>query len=202
MSPVDEGPEMIERREILRRAAWLLGGAVSAPAALAILQGCSPKEAAPGAPVYVPKTLRADYFAVVSEISEIMIPKSNSSGARDTGVPAFIDEVLGAVYDPESVQLFNDGCAEFLTAARARGNKPFLEQSLPERTAYVKHSLETALGVESSHKPFILVVRELALLGFYTSERGINENMEYVAVPGEFHGCVPVSQLKKPVYWE
>ena len=199
MSPVDESPEMIERRDILRRAAWLLGGAVSAPAALAILQGCSAKEAAPGAPAYAPKTLRADHFAVVSEIAEIMIPESNSSGARDVGVPAFIDEVLGAVYDPESVRLFNDGCAEFLTAAQARGNKPFLEQSLPERTAYVKHSLETALGDESSHKPFILVVRELALLGFYTSEKGINENKEYVAVPGEFHGCVPVSQLKKPL---
>jgi gluconate 2-dehydrogenase gamma chain len=196
----DDSPEMIRRREVLRRAAWLLGGAVSVPAALAILQGCSAKEPVPGAPAYVPRTLRADHFAIVSEIAEIMIPKSNSSGARDAGVPAFIDQTLGAVYDPEAVQLFNAGCAEFLTAAQSRGNKPFLEQSLPERTAYVKHSLETALGDKG--KPFILVVRELTLLGFYTSELGINENMEYVAVPGEFHGCVPVSQLKKPVYWE
>jgi gluconate 2-dehydrogenase gamma chain len=202
----DDSPEMIRRREVLRRAAWLLGGAVSAPAALAILQGCSAKEPVPSVPAYVPTTLRADHFAVVSEIAEIMIPKTpkttNSSGARDAGVPAFIDQVLGAVYEPEAVQLFKAGCAEFITAAQSRGNRQFLEQALPERTAYVKHSLETALGDESSHKPFILVVRELALLGFFTSEMGINENMEYVAVPGEFHGCVPVSQLKKPVYWE
>ena len=38
--------ELMQRRELLRRAAWMLGGAVSAPAALAILQGCSAKEAA------------------------------------------------------------------------------------------------------------------------------------------------------------
>ena len=36
-----ETPEMMQRRELLRRAAWMLGGAISAPAALAILQGCS-----------------------------------------------------------------------------------------------------------------------------------------------------------------
>lgn len=202
MSPINEGPEMIERREILRRAAWLLGGAVSAPAALAILQGCSAKEAAPGAPAYVPKALSEKHFAVIADIAEIMIPKTASSGARDAGVPAFIDQVLGAVYDTDSQQRFSAGCAEFITGAQAGGGKPFLEQSLLERTTYVKISLETALAEESAHKPFILVVRELTLLGFYTSQPGINENMEYEAVPGAYHGCVPVSQLKKPVYWE
>ena len=45
MSIIEESPEMLQRREVLRRASWLLGGAVSAPAALAILQGCSAKDA-------------------------------------------------------------------------------------------------------------------------------------------------------------
>ena len=46
--PDDDSPEMMQRRELLRRAAWLLGGAISAPAALAILQGCSARESAAG----------------------------------------------------------------------------------------------------------------------------------------------------------
>jgi hypothetical protein len=198
---MNETPELLKRREILRRAAWLLGGAVSAPAALAILQGCSAKEAAPGAAAFVPKTLTADHFALVSEIAEIMIPRTDTSGAKDAGVPAFIDEVLGAVYDTEAQQRFASGATEFMTEAGKQGGKPFLEQAPQARTDFVKQSLERALETEGP-KPFILMARELTLLGFFTSEVGITENMEYVAVPGEFHGCVPVSELKKPVYWE
>ena len=36
----------------------------------------------------------------------------------------------------------------------------------------------------------------------YTSQPGILENMQYEQVPTAYHGCVPVSQMKKPVYWE
>ena len=196
-----ESPELLKRREILRRAAWLLGGAISAPAALAILQGCSAKEAAPGAAAFVPKILNADHFALAAEIAEIMIPKTDTSGAKDAGVPAFIDEVLGAVYDDEAQRRFASGADEFTAEAEKQGGKPFLEQEPQARVAFVKQSLERALEADGP-KPFIQMARELTLLGFYTSEPGITENMEYEAVPGELHGCGPVPQLKKPVYWE
>lgn len=198
----DDSPELVKRRDILKRAAWLLGGAVSAPAALAILQGCSAKQAAPGVTAYVPTVLSADQFALVADIAEIMIPRTDTSGARDAGVPAFIDQVLGAVYDGQTQERFKAGCTEFQATAQSQGGKPFLEQDPAARTAFVKQSLEQALGEDRGPRPFILMVRELTLLGFFTSEVGINENMDYVAVPGAFHGCVPVSQMKKPVYWE
>ncbi len=198
---MNESPELLKRREILRRAALLLGGAVSAPAALAILQGCSARESAPGTAAFVPKVLSADHYALVSEIAEIMIPKTDTSGAKDAGVPAFIDEVLGAVYDQEARRRFSAGATEFLVEAEKQGGKPFLGQEPEARAAFVKQSLERALEADAP-KPFILMTRELTLLGFYTSEPGITENMEYEAVPGAFHGCVPVSQMKKPVYWE
>jgi len=198
---MSEATETLERRELLRRAAWLLGGAISAPAALAILQGCSAKETAPGAAAPALKFLKADQFAVISEIAEIMIPKTDTAGAKDAGVPAFIDVALDAVYDPESKQRFNTGYAEFAAAAQA-GGKPFLEQEPAARAALVKSTLETALNGDHDPKPFILMTRELALLGYFTSQPGITQNMTYEAVPTVYHGCVPVAQMKMPVYWE
>ena len=196
-----EAPDLIERREILRRAAWMLGGAISAPAALAILQGCSAKEGAPGAATPSLKFLKADQFAVITEIAEIMIPKTDTAGAKDAGVPAFIDVVLDAVYDQESKDRFNAGYTEFATAAKA-GGTAFLEQEPAGRVALVKSTLETALNGQHDPKPFILMTRELALLGYFTSQPGITQNMTYEAVPTVYHGCVPVSQMKMPVYWE
>src|SRR4029077_8687683 len=85
MSLETDGPGMMRRREILRRAAWLLGGAISAPAALAVLQGCSARASADTVPPANLKFLSAAQFAVVAEIAEIMLPKTDTAGARDAG---------------------------------------------------------------------------------------------------------------------
>lgn len=192
---------MQARREILKRAAWLLGGAISAPAALAVLQGCSARQEPSTAAGPKPKFLGVAELALVGEIAEILIPKTETSGARDAGVPGFIDTALDALYPAEDQSRFKAGLAEFEKAAGA-GGKPFLEQDAPARAAVVKQSLEAALAGDRSPKPFILMTRELTLLGYFSSQVGITENMEYVAVPTAFHGCVPLSQMKKHVYWE
>ena len=196
----DTSPEMMQRREILRRAAWLLGGAISAPAALAVLQGCSAKQE-PGAPPPSLKFLKAAELAVVAEIAEILIPKTDTSGAKDAGVPGFIDVALDALYSKDDQQRFRSGLAEFESAATASG-KPFLERESAARADFVRGQLDAALASPRNPRPFLLMTRELALLGYFTSQVGITENMEYVPVPTAYHGCVPLSQMKKPVYWE
>lgn len=196
--PENESPEMLARREVLRRAAWLLGGAISAPAALAILQGCSAKDA-PKAADWQPRFFKGDEAKVVTAIADIILPHTDTSGALDANVPAFIDSMMDAVYDADAQARFRGGCAEF---AAAKGGKAFLDQSREAQTATVKQALEAAVAADAQPRPFIMMARELTLLGFYTSQPGITENMEYQAVPTAYHGCVPLSQMKKPVYWE
>jgi hypothetical protein len=195
-----DSPELLERRALLKRAAWLLGGAVSAPAALAILQGCSAKDSNTATPAAL-KVLSAAQLALVAEIAETMIPKTTTSGAKDAGVPAFIDRVLDAVYQKDAQERFTAGLADFDAAAKA-ADKSFLDRDPKDRAAFVKQSLEAALAGDREPKPFILMVRELTLLGFFTSQPGITENMEYVPVPTVYHGCVPLTQMKKHAYWE
>jgi gluconate 2-dehydrogenase gamma chain len=178
----------------------LLGGAVSAPAALAILQGCSAKDSTSSAPVAL-KVLNAAQLALLAEIAETMIPKTTTSGAKDAGVPVFIDSVLAAVYPKDAQERFVTGLNDFDAEAKA-ADKAFIDRDAADRAAFVTASLERALAGEREPKPFILMARELTLLGFFTSQVGITENMEYEPVPTVFHGCVPLSQMKKHVYWE
>jgi glucoside 3-dehydrogenase (cytochrome c) hitch-hiker subunit len=195
-----QSPELLRRRELLKRAAWLLGGAVSAPAALAILQGCSAKEAPAAAPVAL-KVLNAAQLAVLAEIAETMVPKTTTSGAKDAGVPAFIDQVLDAVYPKEAQERFVKGLDDFEAEAKA-ADRSFVDRDPADRAAFLKQHLEAALAGERDPKPFILMARELTLLGFFTSQPGITENMTYEAVPTVYHGCVPLSKMAKHVYWE
>jgi len=180
----DLDPGMSQRRELLRRAAWLLGGAISAPAALAFLQGCSRKDA--GADVQASGVLSAPEMDTIAAIADIMIPKTDTSGALDADVPQFIDKALGALYPESEQQRFKAGIAEFGT--------PTVDS--------VKQAIAAALTADLDPKPFILMMRELTLLGYFSSRVGITENMEYVPVPTAFHGCVPLSQMGKHVYWE
>jgi hypothetical protein len=197
--------EMMQRREVLRRVAWMLGGAVSAPAALAILQGCSAKET-PGGETqssWSPKFLTGPEALLVSAIASTIIPSSStSSGATEAGVAAFIDSALAAVYPKDAQDRFKAGITEFASAAQAAKGKSFVDQMPGEREEFLGEYLGKALEGERNPKPFILMARELTLLGFFTSRVGITENMEYVAVPTVYHGCVPLSQMKKHVYWE
>jgi hypothetical protein len=197
----DDSPELQQRRALLKRVAWMLGGAVSAPAALAILQGCSAKETPAGAATPW-KLLTADEGSLVSAIADTLIPKTETSGALEAGVPAFIDGVLEAVYPKDAQERFKTGAAEFSAAAKAAKGKAFADLAQGEREEYLKASLEKALEGDRDPKPFVLMARELTLLGFFSSKVGIEENMEYVAVPTVYHGCVPLSQMKKHVYWE
>jgi hypothetical protein len=201
MSEANDAPGMQARRAMLKRAAWLLGGAISAPAALAFLEGCSAKQEPPAAAGATSRFLDASGLALVAEIAEILIPKTETSGAKDAGVPAFIDAALGALYPAADQARFKSGLTQFESAARSAG-KPFLEQDAAARAAFVRGSLEAALAEDRDPKPFILMTRELTLLGYFSSKVGITENMEYVAVPTAYHGCVPLSQMKKHVYWE
>lgn len=195
MKPADDGKdiEMQQRRAVLRRVAWLLGGAVSAPAALAILQGCSAKEPVPGLAVQS-KFFKGRQSDIMTAIADVLIPKTDTSGALDAGVPAFIDSIMADVYPKDAQERFSAGIDEF--------GKTFLEQDAAQRVATVQKAIDAALEGEHEDKPFILVARELTLLGFFTSRVGITENMEYVPVPTVYHGCVPLSEMKKHVYWE
>jgi hypothetical protein len=201
MSGQDDSLEMQERRVLLKRVAWMLGGAVSAPAALAILQGCSAKEPVAGAAAWTPKFFKGSQADIVSAIADVLIPKTDTSGALDAGVPAFIDVVMADVYPKDAQDRFSAGIDAFAGAA-ASGGKHFIDQDGAQRAATVQKSIDEALSGEHAQKPFILVARELTLLGFYSSKVGITENMDYVAVPTAYHGCVPLSEMKKHVYWE
>src|SRR5688572_1054159 len=96
----------MNRRELLQRVAYLMGGAISAPAVLGVLNGCSAKkEEAAWQPVFLSK----EQGALVADVAEIMIPRTDTPGAKDAGVPAFIDLILKDAYEEEDRQRYVSG---------------------------------------------------------------------------------------------
>jgi len=234
---MNEGPRM-NRRELLQQVAWLMGGAVATPAVLAVLNGCSPKRNA-SAPLVLDEAQRA----IIAEVAEIIIPRTDTPGAQDAGVPRFIESMLQDAFSSEEQQSFISGLQDFDAAAQREHGKPFLQLSQPQRVAFaqsvhdgvvaeaqahqqkqgdwrkleeqgavpvgqlrsIKKQLTTLLHshgyVKPTVRPFILTMKELTLLGFFTSEVGATQILQYLPVPGALRSCIPLSEAGNGKTW-
>jgi gluconate 2-dehydrogenase gamma chain len=192
----------MNRRELLQRVALLMGGTLSAPAVLAVLNGCSPKPSAGWQPLF----LSQEEGAMVEDIAELIIP-----GARAVGVPAFIDVILKDAYPSEDQVRFVSGLKDFDEEVRDHG-KPFLERPQAQRLELLQQVHDLAVAAEKKQadrdvpagerkRPFVLMIKELTLLGFFTSQVGATQILQYDPVPGGFQACIPIAQAGNGKQW-
>jgi len=192
----------MDRREALRRTALLMGGVVSAPAILGVLNGCTSK---PGID-WKPAFLSEDQASIVTQVAEIIIPRTDTPGAKDAGVPSFIDQMLKEVYSKEDQEFFVNGMKAFDDGAKAEFGDVFSELDAEDQEAYVKKIHAAAVEAENNtdpapKRPFILMMKELTMLGYFTSEAGATQVLQYVAVPGAYKGCIPLSEAGNGKTW-
>lgn len=195
----------MNRREAIQRTALVLGYAVSGPALIGVLKGC---KAAPDLN-YTPVFFTKEQALLVAELAEIIIPKTSTPGAKDVGVPAFIDTMLKEVYPKADQERFIKALSDFDAEAQSTYGDAFASCKKEDQVALVKKHHDEALAKSKDGtsfgwwrsgggaKPFVLEVKELTLLGFFTSEPGATQVTQYNQVPGPFKGCVPLAEVGK-----
>jgi gluconate 2-dehydrogenase gamma chain len=198
----------MNRRDALKQVAFLMGGAVSACSILGIEKGyCADASAAVPAQASV---FDASQKQLVSRVADIIIPRTDTPGASDVGVPDFIDLMLGNTYARKDRDRYLAGLAEFEAAARSNGNAGFASLKPTQQIELVRKFHDAAVFEErrrprgaNDHpqRPFILMTKELTLLGFFTSQVGATQVLQYVAVPGSFHACIPLVQAGNGKSW-
>lgn len=241
----------ITRRAALERLGVLLGGALAAPTVSGVLGGC---RAEPDA-AWSPAALSSDQADLVAAVVDRIIPPGTTPGAREAGVPQFIDKMLAEWYPEDLRRSVLDGLSDLDSRARVAGDEPFvslsaerqdailadidqagfapsdapiiegpvpnleaggydvLSPALRERAARVAalaRERTTARrpdggpivradvdheGVRLDDQSFWKLMKELTLVGYYTSEVGATEELTYVRVPGRWEGCIDFSEI-------
>jgi len=176
--PLPTGPASIDRREALRRAALVLGGVLSAPLAAGVLAGCEARGAPEGS--WRPRALTPDQAELVATIAEQILPETDTPGARAVGVHRFIDALLAESYSAEQRERFVAGLADLGRAFQT--STPDQQRALLER-------------LDHEAAPFFRTLKELTLVGYYTSEIGATRELHHAPVPGRYDGCVPLAQV-------
>lgn len=187
----------MNRRDAVKSVAVLMGGALSASTLSVMLDGCQ-TEARKGHGV----KFTDDEQKMVHAMADVIIPRTDTPGAVDAGVPVFIVMMMQECYPDADQAQFHDGLAAFDKRCRKRYGDPFLKLSPEKQETAVADLDKVVLGKEKDKDAredlaFYRKLKELTLLGFFTSEPGATKTLRYVQIPGRYDGCVPYKQGEK-----
>jgi hypothetical protein len=208
----------LKRRDALQRVALMMGGVVSAPTMMAILNGCKASGDATSGAAF---SLTKDLQALVAEIAEVIIPKTDTPGAKDAGVGPFIEMMLKDCYTEAQQQHFIKGLEDVEAESKKLGSG-FVALAADKKIQVIatmrdraKAEAETAkkeakqvdsesgLSKENTSKkvvppvPFFNLMKELTVFGFFTSEPGATQTLDFVPIPGRYDGCIKMEPGQK-----
>jgi gluconate 2-dehydrogenase gamma chain len=173
----------ISRREAIRRAALLAGVALSPAWLLAVDQ------AGPAAPE---SRLTLAQVAIAGAVAERILPRTDTPGAADVGVPAFIDRLYGEFMTPAERKMLSDGLNDVDTAAKSAHGGSFTTLTADRQDTVLRG---IARAEEGKEQGFFRLIRSATILGYFTSEPVGRNVLHYDPVPGRFDACVPIDEV-------
>ncbi|GMQ26893.1 gluconate 2-dehydrogenase subunit 3 family protein [Algoriphagus sp. oki45] len=173
----------MNRRDALKSVALMMGGTMIG--ATAILTGCAPENQIKDL------NFSPEDLAFLDEIGETIIPTTDTPGAKATKIGEFMQMMVKDTYDAEQQQAFIDGLNTIRKEFKAEKGSDFIQASAEDRLAYLNGLQEQFKNSGEERKPIIInMLRDLTVLGYFTSEIGASQALRYVEVPGRYDGCI------------
>lgn len=203
----------MNRREILRYAAYVTGATISAPLASAFLLGCKRDAAVEaGIVAYEPTFFNAEEYKFISTLADTIIPRTDTPGASDVGVPEMIDKIVGQVYGLEAQEESRAGLAALmskLNEKNAEGGFVAMEDAarlsfLQEQDAYFKNPDTDweALGEEAEAlRDAYFSFKQATISYYFGSEEVATTQLAYLPIPGEYIPCGDLQELTGGKAW-
>jgi hypothetical protein len=205
-----------------RRALQLFVGGISALpslSALSLVQRAALADELhaklnPPGTAYVPRALDARQFELVTRIADLILPATDTPGAKAAGVHEFIDLLLAeSLLEPDRKALIG-GLAMIDEKCRGSHGAPFLDSSEANQIAVLAAldadastitippahlAANAAIGAArpataASAARAFATLKQLTLHGYFNSEV-VTKLLHVPVVPGRFQGCVPIQSV-------
>lgn len=191
----DDRRELMTRREAILSVSALLGG-VALVGQGAMLAGCQRREPDAAA---APAAFTESDIALLDEIAETILPETGTPGAKAAGVGPFIALMVTDCYSEREQQVFRAGLAALDEECRDLHGASFLFATPEQRLALLEKIDAKQAGWSHDEAPvhYFRMLKELTLLGYFTSEVGCTQAQRYVETPGRYDPCVPYEPGEK-----
>lgn len=186
----------MNRRDAIGRVALIMGGTMIG--AEFLLSGCKPN-----GPKNVADLLNQDQVAFLDEVADTILPDTASSpGAKAAKVGSFMTVMVRDCYETPDQDVFLKGVSQIDEASNKKFSKKFMDLDATQRTALLTDLDKEQQEYSKTKKPkdpnhYFRMMKELTLLGYFTSEIGCTKALRYVPVPGRFDGCIPYKKGDK-----
>lgn len=149
--------------------------------------------------VVINSCLDASQRQMCAVLAELIIPSTDTPGAIEAGVPAFIEMMVSDWYMATERNLFIEGLAALNESCVSRYSKTFLEASQAQQIEALEYQETLALAYqapvdptaflmpkEDEFAPFFDKLKELVVIGYYHSEVGATQELIYKPMPMEY----------------
>lgn len=173
----------MERRDLLK--------ALSAAGALALLPSEAVAAWARVATGLRPAAgLSEAQLALINALGDTIIPRTDSPGAADVNVAAFIDVIVSENYTDADRAAFMAGLDAIEADAKGNGGAPFGELAPQARGAAIER-LESAPDRRVEPQRTYWRLKGLIVHGYFTSETVMRDVLKVQVMPGAFDGNAP-----------
>ena len=191
----------MNRREALLQMSKIVAGIVSAPTLLTFLQSCQSNDASQSLQQL---TFNESQAKLVATIAELTIPETDTPGAIAAGVPHFIDLLITDIYPEDDRIEFLNSLNAFEQLAQSRLDLSFVTAAQEQQLALLEE-LEAAFHdaegeTESPAEAFVVHMKELTLMGYYTSQVGGEQELRPNPM-GIWDGNVQMTENSRTYSW-
>ena len=185
----------MDRRELLKLVTLATGGVVIGGEFF--LAGCKNKDAAVAG-----ASFSQDDIAFLDEVGETIIPKTSTAGAKEAEVGKFMTVFVNDCYEEADQKIFHEGIKKLDEACNKMHGHSFMKADAAHRkellTALDKEAKEYAKSKKKEDpNHYFSMMKQLTLLGYFTSKPGLEQNFDYKQVPGKYDGAVPYKKGDK-----
>jgi len=157
------------------------------------------------------KTLNAHQDATVTTIAEWIIPQTETPGAKAVRVNEFIDLILSEWFEDEDRTKFLAGLTSVDTQSHDLYGKDFvdcstvqqkqlltaMDEALTEARQSEKHASRRRRHVMPADTSFFYAMKQLTLVGYFTSEDGAKQALHYEVIPSQHIQCAPLQEAEE-----
>jgi hypothetical protein len=184
----------MDRREAISRVALIMGGTMIGMEYF--MSGCN------RASTDVNVFFTPEHIKLLDEVGDTILPATKTPGAKETQIGSFMALMVKDCYTVDDQQIFMSGLGKLDNACKLKYDKEFLGCSPVQRTERLnaldkEQRLYNKTKLKDQPNHYFRMMKELTLLGYFTSEAGCTQALRYLPVPGRFDGCIPYKKGDK-----
>jgi hypothetical protein len=180
----------IDRRDALAGIVAMFGVGLFAPIARAATADVTPINVGPPSA----EVFTAGQRALVTALSERVMPTTDTPGAIAAGVPEFIEKLLADWALPDEKAPIIAGLDAIEARSQADYKVAAADATPEQQDALLTLAMEN--GVPGGGD-FFWRFRQMVITGYFTSEIGITKERKYLPVPGRYDGAYLYSNVNR-----